>query len=223
MSSTPTGTSRPSISRIFAPSRCASGTPRVWMPTRPIPPDPLFLSRISCAILESDRSILSASRICTGPFDVSPRSLISRVSRTKEKPAAGCTAGAGWSSSCTVLSSLSDSFQGRAHYSDPPPQSKEKMKDAVLSSASTSMPSDVVGRVLENQQLGGGYFLTTFDAPPIAGSCQPGQFVMAGSRDPAELLLRRPFSVCLVGRGPGGDRSSLSLLYRVVGLGTGFL
>ena len=85
------------------------------------------------------------------------------------------------------------------------------------------MPSDVVGRVLENQQLGGGYFLTTFEAPQIARTCEPGQFVMAGSRDPAELLLRRPFSVCLVGRGPGGERSTVSLLYRVVGLGTGFL
>lgn len=85
------------------------------------------------------------------------------------------------------------------------------------------MPSDVVGRVLENQPLGGGYFLTTFDAPTIARTCEPGQFVMAGSTDPTELLLRRPFSVCLVGGGAVGARSSLALLYRVVGLGTSFL
>jgi dihydroorotate dehydrogenase electron transfer subunit len=85
------------------------------------------------------------------------------------------------------------------------------------------MPSDVVGRVLENQSLGGGYFLTTLEAPTIAGVCEPGQFVMAGSLDPSELLLRRPFSVCLVGPGPGGDRSSVAVLYRVVGRGTSFL
>src|SRR4030095_12214992 len=62
-----------------------------------------------------------------------------------------------------------------------------------------SMPSDVVGRVLENQPLGGRYFLPPFDPPTIASTCEPGQFVMAGSTDPTELLLRRPFSVCLVG------------------------
>jgi dihydroorotate dehydrogenase electron transfer subunit len=85
------------------------------------------------------------------------------------------------------------------------------------------MPFDVVGRVLDNQDLGGGYFLTTLDAPAIAGVCEPGQFVMAGSTDPTELLLRRPFSVCLVGPGGGGARSAVAILYRVVGRGTGFL
>src|SRR5438093_900142 len=85
------------------------------------------------------------------------------------------------------------------------------------------MPIDVVARVLENRSLGGGYFLTTFDAPEIASSCAPGQFVMAGSTDPTELLLRRPFSVCLRGRGGSGGYESLALLYRVVGRGTSFL
>jgi dihydroorotate dehydrogenase electron transfer subunit len=85
------------------------------------------------------------------------------------------------------------------------------------------MPFDVVGRVLENRNLGGGYFLTTLDAPAIASTCEPGQFVMAGATDPSELLLRRPFSVCLIGRGGAGERSSISLLYRSVGRGTSFL
>jgi dihydroorotate dehydrogenase electron transfer subunit len=85
------------------------------------------------------------------------------------------------------------------------------------------MPSDVVGRVLENEPLGGGYFLTAFDAPAIGPVCEPGQFVMSGATDPSELLLRRPFSVCLVGDGPSGKRSRISLLYRAVGRGTGFL
>jgi len=85
------------------------------------------------------------------------------------------------------------------------------------------MPSDVVGRVLENQSLGGGYFLTTFEAPSIAGTCEPGQFVMAGSTDPSELLLRRPFSVCLVGGSGGAAPTRVALLYRSVGRGTSFL
>src|SRR2546422_288642 len=85
------------------------------------------------------------------------------------------------------------------------------------------MPIDVVARVLENRSLGSGYFLTTFEAPDIASSCAPGQFVMAGSTDSNELLLRRPFSVCLRGRGASGNYESVTLLYRVVGRGTSFL
>src|SRR5437867_10207607 len=85
------------------------------------------------------------------------------------------------------------------------------------------MPSDVVARVIENRSLGGGYFLTTFESPTIASACAPGQFVMAGSTDPTELLLRRPFSVCLRGRGTSGAFESLAVLYRVVGRGTSFL
>jgi len=85
------------------------------------------------------------------------------------------------------------------------------------------MPTDVAARVLENQDLGGGYFSTRFDAPAIARDAQPGQFVMAGSGSPSELLLRRPFSVCLRGRSDGGGWESVTILYRVVGRGTAWL
>ena len=50
------------------------------------------------------------------------------------------------------------------------------------------MPSDVVSRVIENRALEAGYFLTTFESPAIASTSRPGQFVMAGSIDPVELL-----------------------------------
>lgn len=85
------------------------------------------------------------------------------------------------------------------------------------------MPLDVVSKVLDNQSLGGGYFLTRLEASAIASSCLPGQFVMAGSTDSSELLLRRPFSICLRGRGAGGEFATVSLLYRVIGRGTAFL
>ena len=85
------------------------------------------------------------------------------------------------------------------------------------------MPFDVAARILENRSLGGNYFLTTFLSPEIAEHARPGQFVMAGARDPLDLLLRRPFSVCLRGRGAGSGFETVSLLYRVTGRGTAFL
>lgn len=99
-------------------------------------------------------------------------------------------------------------------------------------------PLDLHARVTRNLDLGGGYFLTSLDAPGIAAAASPGQFVMIGTPDPAELLLRRPFSICQTGRGsagstetggqPGspaaagepGDSGEIRILYRVVGRGT---
>jgi len=79
-------------------------------------------------------------------------------------------------------------------------------------------PVDLHAPVTENLDLGGGYFLTSLAAPAIASAIQPGQFVMVGRVGIGELLLRRPFSVCLV-RGAAG-REELQILYRVVGKGT---
>jgi dihydroorotate dehydrogenase electron transfer subunit len=85
------------------------------------------------------------------------------------------------------------------------------------------MPVDAACPVLENRDLGGGYFLTTIESARIAADARPGQFVMAGSPDPSEILLRRPFSICLTSvLGPSGA-ASVSLLYRVVGRGTAYL
>src|SRR5438093_4477236 len=85
------------------------------------------------------------------------------------------------------------------------------------------MPSDVASRVTENRSLGSGYFLTTFEAPVLAADVRPGQFVMAGAQDPLDLLLRRPFSVCLRDRESPEDSGRISILYRVMGRGTAYL
>jgi dihydroorotate dehydrogenase electron transfer subunit len=75
---------------------------------------------------------------------------------------------------------------------------------------------DLRAPVTSNRDLGGGYFLTSLLAPAIAREARPGQFLMAGSHRPGELLLRRPFSVCLADPKEG----VVSILYRVVGRGT---
>jgi dihydroorotate dehydrogenase electron transfer subunit len=84
-------------------------------------------------------------------------------------------------------------------------------------------PHDLRAPVTDNLDLGHGYYLTSLLAPGIAGQVRPGQFVMVGTTDPSELLLRRPFSVALTR--PARNHSSgppeeIQLLYRVVGRGT---
>lgn len=75
----------------------------------------------------------------------------------------------------------------------------------------------VDSRVIENVRVGERHFRIALEAPPIADSVRPGQFVMvrvAQGRDP---LLRRPFAVYSVGDGV------IELLYRIVGRGTTIL
>ncbi len=60
-----------------------------------------------------------------------------------------------------------------------------------------------------------GTFLMTLDAPSIAGSARPGQFVMIRAGSGLDPLLRRPFSIC----GLYGD-GAIGILYKVVGQGT---
>src|SRR6266542_808906 len=68
MSSCPSGSSVPVRSAIRRRRRCASGTPRWWMPTSATSSSSSFRSMISCAMRESVRSIASASRT-TFPAD----------------------------------------------------------------------------------------------------------------------------------------------------------
>lgn len=63
-----------------------------------------------------------------------------------------------------------------------------------------------------------GTFLMHLDAPSIAGSARPGQFVMIRAGSGLDPLLRRPFSIC----GLYGDRA-ICVLYKVVGRGTALL
>ncbi|MFO7786046.1 MAG: dihydroorotate dehydrogenase electron transfer subunit [Thermodesulfobacteriota bacterium] len=63
-----------------------------------------------------------------------------------------------------------------------------------------------------------GTFLMFLDAPSIAGSARPGQFVMIRAGSGLDPLLRRPFSIC----GLYGD-GAIGVLYKVVGRGTAVL
>ena len=94
------------------------------------------------------------------------------------------------------------------------------------------MPHDFRTTVTGQHDLGHGNFLIEFDASPI-DSMEAAQFFMVGIPG-AETLLRRPYSVCgLPGtfgdRELGGpnqaqaDAARYSILYKVVGKGTGLL
>ncbi len=79
------------------------------------------------------------------------------------------------------------------------------------------MSQDLRARVTAQNDLGGGYVLSTLHAPAIAAGARPGEFVMVGAPDPADLLLRRAFSVCQT------DGDLIRILYRIVGRGTSLI
>lgn len=69
--------------------------------------------------------------------------------------------------------------------------------------------------ILEHKALGGDYRHLVFRAPTIAPQVRPGQFVHVRLTDPADAILRRPFSVYRTS--PDGR---LEIIYKVVGRGT---
>ena len=85
------------------------------------------------------------------------------------------------------------------------------------------MPQDVPAPVLRNVDLGHGNFLLELDAPAQAAEVEAGQFFMLGVPG-AEILLRRPFSVCGArGTFAGAPEGTLQILYRIVGKGTALM
>jgi dihydroorotate dehydrogenase electron transfer subunit len=72
-------------------------------------------------------------------------------------------------------------------------------------------------RVVANRALRPDVGRLTFRSPPVARSARPGQFLHVRVSGLPHPLLRRPFSVHDV----AGDR--VSILYRIVGTGTGLL
>lgn len=83
------------------------------------------------------------------------------------------------------------------------------------------MPYNLTAAVERQDDLGAGYHLLTLAAPEVAREIRAGQFVMIGLTDIDQMLIRRPFSVAMVSPAPrGGEPTSVSLLYRVVGRGT---
>ena len=81
-------------------------------------------------------------------------------------------------------------------------------------------PVDVDATVIANARLSPEYSVLSLAAPEVGARTQPGQFVMlkpAGACDP---LLRRPFSVFEVLRGPRGVISGVSILNKRAGRST---
>ena len=84
------------------------------------------------------------------------------------------------------------------------------------------MPVDVEARVLRNTRLSAHYNIVALAAPEIARATEPGQFVMVRPGRGTDPLLRRPFSVFEIIRGPSG-LEGLSLLNKRIGVTTGML
>ncbi len=73
--------------------------------------------------------------------------------------------------------------------------------------------------LLARDRLAPDVFCLTFQAPKIAATACPGQFVMVRVIDGLDPLLRRPFSIH---RSSGKD-GTISLLFKVIGKGTEIL
>jgi dihydroorotate dehydrogenase electron transfer subunit len=81
------------------------------------------------------------------------------------------------------------------------------------------MPVDVDARVIGNRRLSSDYNVLALDAPAIAATARPGQFVMLKTSSDNDPLLRRPFSIFEILR--DGDRpAGISIFNKRVGKGT---
>lgn len=83
------------------------------------------------------------------------------------------------------------------------------------------MTVDFTTRVVRNTEISARDFLVELEAPAdVAHETTPGQFLMIGIPG-ADILLRRPFSVCgLPGTFREASRETIQVLYRVYGRGT---
>ena len=75
--------------------------------------------------------------------------------------------------------------------------------------------NQVTASVISNSEIMPGVYLIWLEAPRIAPTARPGQFVMVGCGE--ETLLRRPLSIHQI------DKNKLALLFSVVGKGTYWL
>ena len=82
------------------------------------------------------------------------------------------------------------------------------------------MPTDVDARVLSNVRLSSDYNIVRLDAPIVAATARPGQFMMVKPSAGLEPLLRRPFSIFEILTTADGTPSGFSLLNKRVGIGT---
>jgi dihydroorotate dehydrogenase electron transfer subunit len=72
--------------------------------------------------------------------------------------------------------------------------------------------------IRSHRPAGRGYYRLVLKAPHVAAAAHPGQFVMLRVTANQDPLLARPFGICSV-----PSKSSIEILYRVVGKGTTLL
>jgi dihydroorotate dehydrogenase electron transfer subunit len=82
---------------------------------------------------------------------------------------------------------------------------------------------DIDAVVMANTRLSDDYNVLALAAPEIAALARPGQFVMVKPAHSSDPLLRRPFSIFEVLRGPDGTPVGISILNKRVGVGTGLI
>jgi dihydroorotate dehydrogenase electron transfer subunit len=82
------------------------------------------------------------------------------------------------------------------------------------------MPIDVQARVIANRRLSGDYNVLTLDAPEIAATALPGQFVMLKPGAGFDPLLRRPFSVFEILRDRSSSAIAITILSKRIGPST---
>src|SRR5215831_6166838 len=88
------------------------------------------------------------------------------------------------------------------------------------------MPVDIDAAVIANRRLSADYNILAFDAPEIAATARPGQFVMiktSGGLESTAPLLRRPFSIFEILRDRDGRPSGISIFNKRIGAGTALL
>jgi dihydroorotate dehydrogenase electron transfer subunit len=85
------------------------------------------------------------------------------------------------------------------------------------------MPVDIDAEVILNTRLSEDYNELALAAPQIGSLARPGQFVMIKPARGTDPLLRRPFSVFRVLRGPDGSVHGITILNKRVGVGTRLL
>ena len=85
------------------------------------------------------------------------------------------------------------------------------------------MTIDVDARVSSNIRLSSDCNVVRLDAPALAATARPGQFVMVKPSAGLEPLLRRPFSIFEILTTADGSPAGFSLLNKRVGVGTTLL
>lgn len=85
------------------------------------------------------------------------------------------------------------------------------------------MPIDVEAVVSSNTRLSDDYNVLALDAPELARTARPGQFVMIKPGIGTDPLLRRPFSVFQILRDRSGSPTGITIFNKRIGRGTGRL